>query len=151
MSNSSKQKKAEYFDDNIARECILTAEDAQDCKEIARDINNFDKRAWSSVAEYLCEPVISQKFLQNRKLMTSLLETENKTLVESSFDDIWGTGIHIASRDTLTRDKWRGVGLLGKILMGIRDKQRESNLSTNDTDMTTDKPRIDPAHASNAT
>ena len=38
--------------------------------------------------------------------MTSLLETENKTLVESSFDDIWGTGIHIASRDALMRDKW---------------------------------------------
>ena len=35
--------------------------------------------------------------------MTSLLETGNKTLVESSFDDIWGTGIHIASKDALTR------------------------------------------------
>ena len=78
----------------------------QDCKEIVRDINNFDKKEWSSVAEHLCEPGISQKFLQNRKLMTILLETENKTLVESSFDDIRGTGIHIASRDALTRDKW---------------------------------------------
>ena len=108
--NSSEQfiqtKKAEYFDDDIARECILAAEDAQDCKEIVQDINNFDKKEWSSVAEHLCEPGISQKFLQNRKLMTILLETENKTLVESSFDDIWGTGIHIASRDALTRDKW---------------------------------------------
>ena len=153
--NSSEQfiqtKKAEYFDDNIAREHILTAEDAKDCKEIAWDINNFNKRVWSSVAEHLCEPGISQKFLQNRKLMTSLLETENKTLVESSFDDIWGTGIHIASRDALMRDKWRGVGLLGKILMGIRDSQKESNLLTNDTDMRTDEPRSDTAHASNAT
>ena len=153
--NSSEQfiqtKKAEYFDDNIAREHILTAEDAQDCKEIAWDINNFNKRVWSSIAKHLCEPGISQKFLQNRKLMTSLLETENKTLVESSFDDIWGTGIHIASRDALMRDKWRGVGLLGKILMGICDSQKESNLLTNDTDMRTDEPRSDTAHASNAT
>ena len=95
--NSSEQfiqtKKAEYFDDGIARERILAAEDAQDCKEIARDINNFDKREWSSVAEQLCEPGIAQKFLQNRKLMTTLLETGNKTLVESSFDDMgnWNT------------------------------------------------------------
>ena len=150
--NSSKQfiqtKKAEYFDDDIARERILAAEDAQDCKEIARDINNFDKREWSSVAERLCEPGISQKFLQNRKLMTSLLETENKTLVESSFDDIWRTGIHIASKDALTRDKWRGVGLLGKILMGIRDKQKET---ATDTDMVTDHSNLNSTHAPNTT
>ena len=153
--NSSEQfiqtKKAEYFKDNIARECILTAEDAQDCKEIARDINNFNKREWSSVAECLCEPGISQKFLQNRTLMTYLLETENKTLVESSFDDIWGTGIHIASRDALTRDKWRSVGLLGKILMGVRDRQKESTVLTNDRDMNIDEPVTDSAHASNST
>ena len=150
--NSSEQfiqtKKAEYFDDDIARERILAAEDAQDCKEIARDINNFDKKEWSSVAEQLCEPGISQKFLQNRKIMTSLLETGNKTLVESSFDDIWGTGIHIASKDALTRDKWRGVGLLGKILMGIRDKQRET---VTDTDMVTDNSNLNPTHAPNIT
>ena len=113
--NSSEQfiqaKKAEYFKDDIARECILSAEDAQDCKEIARDINNFDKREWITVAESLCEPGISQKFLQNRKLLSALLETENKTLVESSFDDIWGTGVHIASRDALIRSKWQGEGL----------------------------------------
>ena len=108
--NSSEQfiqtKKAEYFEDDIARDRILAAEDAQDCKDIACDINNFDKRKWSTVAESLCEPGISQKFLQNKKLLSALLETENKTLGESSFDDIWGTGIHIASRDALKRRKW---------------------------------------------
>ena len=150
--NSSEQfiqtKKAEYFDDDIARERILAAEDAQDCKEIAWDINKFDKNEWSSVVERLCEPGISQKFLQNRKLMTNLLETENKTLVESSFDDIWGTGIHIASRDALTRDKWRSVGLLGKILMGIRDKQKETAI---DTDMVTDESNSNSTQASSNT
>ena len=80
--------------------------------------------------------------------MTSLLETENKTLVESSFDDIWGTGIHIASKDALTRDKWRGVGLLGKILMGIHDKQKET---ATDTDMVTDHSNLNSIHAPNTT
>ena len=80
--------------------------------------------------------------------MTSLLETENKTLVELSFDDIWGTGIHIASKDALTRDKWRGVGLLGKILMGIHDKQKET---ATDTDMVTDEPNLNSTHAPNTT
>ena len=80
--------------------------------------------------------------------MTTLLETGNKTLVESSFDDIWGTGIHIASKDALTRDKWRGVGLLGKILMGIRDKQRET---ATDIDMVTDHLNLNSTHAPNTT
>ena len=114
-------EKAEYFDDEVARDHILNTEDAQDCKEIACDINNFDKKEWSLVAEHLCEPGISQTFLQNKKLLGTLMHTENKTLVESSFDDLWGTGTHIVSKDALTRSKWRGVGLLGKILMGIRD------------------------------
>ena len=82
---------------------------------------------------------ITQKFLQNQKLLTTLLGTENKTLVESSFDNTWGTGIHIASRDALVQSKWKGVGLLGKILMGIQDKQLESHShshpSTKDNDI----------------
>ena len=80
--------------------------------------------------------------------MTNLLETKNKTLVESSFDDIWGTGIHIASRDALTRDKWRSVGLLGKILMGIPDKQKETAI---DTDMVTDESNSNSTQPSNTT
>ena len=75
--------------------------------------------------------------------MTYLLETENKTLVEASFDDIWGTGIHIASRDALTMDKWRSIGLLGKILMGVRDRQKESTVSTIDRDIHIDDPETD--------
>ena len=80
--------------------------------------------------------------------MTSLLETENKTLVESSFDDIRGTGIHIASKDALMRNKWRGVGLLGEILMGICDKQKET---ATDTDMVTDQSNLNSTHTPNTT
>ena len=153
--NSSEQfiqaKKAEYFEDDIARNHILAAEDAQDCKEIARDINNFDKRKWTTVAECLCKAGIYQKFLQNRDLLATLLDTGNKTLIEASFDDIWGTGIHIASRDALIRSKWRGIGLLGKILMRVQDSQKESTLIVEDTVMNTDDAISDTPHSSNAT
>ena len=53
------------------------------------------------------------------------METGNKTLVESSWDEIWGTGKPITSKDVLNKNKWTSNGLLGKILMGIRDKQIE--------------------------
>ena len=152
--NSSEQfiqtKKAEFFEDDIARDRILAAEDAQDCKEVAHDINNFNKRKWITVAERLCEPGIQQKFLQNRNLLVTLLDTNNKTLVKASFDDIWRTGIHISSRDALIRSKWQGIGLLGKILMRVRDNQKESSLPAEETDMNTYEATSDPVHSSSA-
>ena len=121
-------KAAEYFEDKIAKERIMNASDAQECKEIARDINNFNKKEWSTVAEELCEPGILQKFLQNETLLRFLMETGNKTIVESSWDEVWGMGQHIRSKDALNKKKWTSNGLLGKILMGIRDKQLEPYL-----------------------
>ena len=73
-------KAAEYFEDQVAKERIINACDAQECKEIARDINNFNKNEWSTVAEELCEPGITQKFLQNETLLRYLMETGNKKL-----------------------------------------------------------------------
>ena len=121
-------KAVEYFEDQVAKERIINACDAQECKEIARDINNFNKNEWSTVAEELCEPGITQKFLQNETLLCYLMETGNKTIVESSWDEVWGTGKHIGSKDALNKNKWTSNGLLEKILMGIRDKELEPYL-----------------------
>ena len=121
-------KAAEFFEDSVAKERILNAGDAQECKEIARDINNFNKNEWSTVAEEMCQPGITQKFLQNETLLRYLMETGNKTIVEASWDETWGTGQHIGSKDALNKNKWTSNGLLGKILMGIRDKQLEPYL-----------------------
>ena len=52
-----------------------------DSKEIARDINNFDRRSWNEVVEELCYEGVKQKFLQNQHLLDGLLKTGNKTLV----------------------------------------------------------------------
>ena len=90
------------------------------------------------MAEAICEPGITQKFLQNDNLLQcpdakyQFNTTKGKTLVESSFDDIWGTGVHIASKDALIKSKWRGEGLLGKILMNIRNQQTECIPPTED-------------------
>ena len=62
-------KAAEFFRDDVAKDRILKASDAQDCKEIARDINNFNKSEWITVVEQLCEPGITQKILQNESLL----------------------------------------------------------------------------------
>ena len=64
---------------------------------------------------------VKQKFLQNQHLLDELLQTGNKTLVESSYDDVWGTGIPLSNRNCLVKEQWKSFGILGRILMNIRE------------------------------
>ena len=94
-------KKAELFGDQAAKERILNSTDAQDGKEIAMDIANYNRDEWNKLAENLCYKGICQKFMQNPSLQNYLLDTGNKTLVEASYDNVWGTGKPLGSEDSL--------------------------------------------------
>ena len=112
-------RKAEFCKDKLTMNRIMNSEDALDSKEIARDISNFNQRAWLDQAEEICYLGIKEKFLQNKALMDTLLQTENKTLVKASFDSDWGTGIPLSNGNCLDRSKWKSEGILGRILMRI--------------------------------
>ena len=108
-----------------------------DSKETARDINNFDRKSWNEVAEELCHEGARQKFLQNQHLLDELLQTGNKTLVESSYDDVWGTGIPLSNRNCLVKEQWKSFGILGRILMNIRESVKsEDTQNMDDTEST---------------
>ena len=64
---------------------------------------------------------VKQKFLQNQHLLDELLQTGNKTLVESSYDDVWETGIPLSNRNCLVKEQWKSFGIIGRILMNIRE------------------------------
>ena len=113
-------KKGEFFKDDIAKERILHCEDAMDSKDISKNITNFNKREWSKAAEELCLPGIRAKFFQNPGLMAVLLNTENKNMVESSYDELWGTGLPLSDPAALDESQWKSVGLLGKMLITVR-------------------------------
>ena len=55
--------------------------------------------------------------------MAALLNTGTKNLVESSYDDLWGTAIPLSDPATLDESKWKTVGLLGKMLMSVRSEK----------------------------
>ena len=129
-------KKAELFRDQAARERILNSTDAQDSKEIAMDIANYNREEWNKSAENLCYEGICQKFVQNPSLQNYLLDTGNKTLVEASYDNVWGTGKPLGSEDSLNPMKWKSIGILGKILMKIRDSTYKSNVQSDHDDET---------------
>ena len=116
-------KKAEFFQDEIVKEHIQHCEDTMDSKEISRDIVNFKKREWSKVAEDLCIPGIRAKFFQNPSLMAVLLDMGTKNPVESSYDDLWETGIPLSDPAALDESRWKTAGLLGKMLMSVRSEK----------------------------
>ena len=62
--------------------------------------------------------------------MEKLLETGEKTLIEASYDEAWGTGQPLGSKDCLTQSKWKSTGILGRILMRIRSEAQKSSLET---------------------
>ena len=53
--------------------------------------------------------------------MQLLTATGEKTIVESSYDDIWGTGLLLSDPNCLTKSKWKSIGILGRTLMNIRE------------------------------
>ena len=125
-------RKAEFCKDRITMNRIMNSEDALDSKETAKDITNFNWRAWLDQAEELCYPGIREKFVQNDELIEALKKTENKTLIKASFDSDWGTGIPLNNENCLCRSKWKTEGILGRILMRIRRETNFSSTSVNE-------------------
>ena len=64
---------------------------------------------------------------------TCTLKTNNKTLVECSFDRIWGNEIPLGDRSCMDRQKWYSVGILGEMLMEIRSQLRNQMSEMDDT------------------
>ena len=122
--------KAKYFRDNITMAQVMTAEDALDCKLIARDTVGYDERRWKEVAYQECYNGLFAKFEQNPSLKQVLLQTGEKTIVESSYDRLWGTGIPLNDPACLDKTKWHNPGILGVILMDIRTKLKQGIKST---------------------
>ena len=51
-----------------------------------------------------------------------LKTTRPLKLAESSFDTLWGTGLPLWNMHCTDQNHWKNQGLLGEILMEIRDE-----------------------------
>ena len=85
-------QKALHCNDKEAADHILTTQTAIACKQFSYTIENYDHQGWLDVAREKCREGLRAKFVQNPHLLHTLLSTGNKLLVESSKDNIWGTG-----------------------------------------------------------
>ena len=115
------ERKAVYFNDRQTALKILASDSALECKQLARNIKNYDITRWNEVAEEICYNGILEKFSQNLSLNQILQRTEEKILSESSYDRKWGTGIPLHSQEALKMELWIGENLLGQLLTNVRE------------------------------
>jgi len=115
-------KKAELFGDEEIRDQILSTNNVRKQKELGRKVRNFDENKWNESKVKIVYIANNLKFSQNENLMSELLETDGKYIVEASpVDAIWGIGIAKDDSRRFNRAKWRGQNLLGKILTQLRE------------------------------
>ena len=121
--------KAEFFEDKNISDQILNSKSAIECKQLSREIQNYDQHTWLPAAKSICEQGIANKFFQNNTLAKDLLSTGDKTLVECGYDDHWGTGVPPSDKNCLDHERWCNQGILGEILMEIRTELHSSSVS----------------------
>ena len=114
-------EKAALFGDNETREKILSIDDPANIKELGRKVKGFDDSTWMKNREKIVFLGNLAKFQQNLPLKKFLISTRETILVEASpYDTIWGIGTKANDPAAENPLYWKGINLLGFILMDIR-------------------------------
>lgn len=116
-------RKAKHFGEMVIANKILLAKSPDECKKLGRSrAIPFVNTEWVKVREIIYKEVLMDKF-SNPQMKKRILETGDKILVEASpFDDIWGIKLAHDHPDAEKPEKWRGMNLLGKVLMEVRSE-----------------------------
>lgn len=118
-------EKARLFNDGDALKKILKTFDNKEIKKIGREIKGFNEELWRFERSSIVKKGNLLKFSQNKDLKKYLISTEEKILVEASpYDEIWGVGLSRNDKKIRLPDNWKGLNLLGFILMEVRDELR---------------------------
>ncbi len=114
--------KAKLFDNSELIEKIIDCDKPGEAKELGRQVINFDDQTWIKNRFDIVRLGNIHKFNQNKDLGDYLIKTGDRILVETSpVDTIWGIGLTKDSQDIDNIYSWRGLNLLGFVLMETRD------------------------------
>lgn len=122
--------KAKLFGDEENMKKILESKSPMIVKRLGRAVKPFDSYVFDKYKFDFMVKVNYEKFTQNENLKKLLLSTGDATIVEASpKDGIWGIKMDVNDPDFNNPEKWRGLNLLGKALMVVRDKIKEEEAS----------------------
>lgn len=117
--------KAKLFDDEEVFQKIIECRTPAEAKKWGRKVRNFDNDTWLKNRYEIVREGNLHKFSQNEAMKTFLLNTGERILVEASpVDAIWGIGLAADFRGVENPHHWKGLNLLGFVLMEVRDELR---------------------------
>lgn len=115
-------EKAIFFGDMDTAALIMKTPAPNQCKKLGRIVKNFNAEKWLEAGYKVMVDVNMAKFSQKLILKDVLLSTEDKIIVEASpYDTIWGIGLYHDDDRVLDEKNWKGMNLLGKALMEVRE------------------------------
>lgn len=121
-------QKAKLFNDQVTFTKIISCKKPGEAKELGRQVLNFDEEIWNNNRFEIVKSGNIHKFSQNKKIEEYLKKTGDRILVEASpVDVIWGNGLSQDSKNISNISEWRGLNLLGFILMEVRDLLKSQN------------------------
>lgn len=116
--------KAKTFNDEESAQKILKVKRPEQAKLLGRKVKNFDKEIWDKECHDAMFLAVYSKFSQHEDLKKYLLQDKfnDKQFVEgSTYDIIWGIGLHWRDKNADDEKNWRGENKLGKILNEVRE------------------------------
>ena len=120
--------KATLFNDSEIASRIMKTTDVRRIKELGRRVRYFEEGVWVQNREQIIYKGLYAKFSQNAKLQDMLLKTGDSILAECAVKDkIWGIGLSMMDKRNQDIKEWKGLNLLGKNLMLVRDALRKNN------------------------
>jgi hypothetical protein len=118
-------EKARLFADHDARRRVLEAATPAEAKELGRAVRGFDDAAWAQARYDIVLRGNLAKFEQNPGLGRFLRETGDAIVVEASpVDRVWGIGLAHDDPRAADPTRWRGLNLLGFVLVEVRSTLR---------------------------
>ena len=115
-------RKADFCGDMEVKQQIMQAKTALKCKLLGKEIKNCDSATWNTAAAKECYPGILSKFQQNVGIASYLKTTGAKTLLECSYNDVWGNGIPLSNPKCINPAEYKHQGILGSMLEQVRDQ-----------------------------
>lgn len=118
---------------------ILNALLPTEVKAISRRVPRDQLDTWNEVKLMIMAEILDAKLEQCHEFRTSLLQSEGKTLVETTKDIFWGNGMNENTTENTLPSFFIGTNILGELLELIRENLLEGGgiVSLDKQDVTT--------------
>lgn len=118
--------KALLFKDYDVAVMIMEQSHPMKQKFLGRQVRGFDEAIWKSKCKEIVFKILVSKFGQDVYSYETLMETNDKIIVEASpTDRIWGIGLSADDPRALNKKNWLGTNWLGEVLMKVRNELRQ--------------------------